>query len=303
MTLRAIVLFSLLPLLAWPQNPEPPLLAARTPESFQPVIVPPLPATLDFAGEMVPLENFDTRESLVRELSVTCYLHSRTLATLLATTRYLPIIEPILERNAIPRDMIYLCMAESGLNPNIASPAGAAGLWQLMNAAGKEAGLEINSKVDERYHIEKATQAACDYLRDAYRRFGSWSMAAAAYNLGNAGVARRVELQRVKNYYDLFLPEETMRYVFRILTWKLVAENPARYGFSISPSQYHAPLERYTVVDIGGAKIDWPAEAVKRGTSYKLMRELNHWIRDYDWANPAGKTYRVKMPDRNFRVE
>ncbi|MDR2885993.1 MAG: transglycosylase SLT domain-containing protein [Rikenellaceae bacterium] len=301
MSFRVIALLALLPFAASSQSVTPPLLAPQSQHGFSMVIAPPLPAALDFAGERVPLENFDTRESLERELSVTAYMHSRSLITLLNTTRYMPIIEPILVKNGIPLDMKYLCVAESGLNPNIVSVAGAAGLWQFMTAAGKGAGLEINSKIDERYHVEKATQAACNYLRDAYKRFGSWTLAAAAYNMGNAGLAKRMELQKITNYYDLFLPEETMRYVFRILSWKLVTEHPARYGFIIDSTQYHRPFERFKEVEIRGQKIDWPAEAARNGTSYKMLRELNQWIRDYDWDNPSGKAYKVKMPQKNFR--
>ncbi len=280
----------------------PPLLGSAPQESFSMVLVPQIPAALDFAGERVPLENYDTRESLERELSVTLYMHSRSMATLLNMPRYLAIIEPILARNGIPADMKYLCMAESGLNPNIASTAGAAGLWQIMSALGKSSGLEVGPQIDERYHIEKSTQVACDYLRDGYRRFGSWSLAAAAYNLGPAGLAKRIEAQGIKNYYDLFLPEETMRYMFRILAWKLVAENPAHYGFIIGESDYHKPLTNYKEVEVSGQKINWPAVAAQHGTSYKMLREVNHWIRDYDAANPSGKTYKVKVPQKKFRT-
>ncbi len=273
----------------------------RAPSEGIPVTtIPALPKEASFAGEELPLENYDTRESLERELSVTLYIHSRTLYALQNTTRYFPVIEPILAKNNIPDDFKYLCMAESGLNPNVVSPAGAAGLWQLMPAVGREYGMIVTSALDERYHIEKATQAACDYLNEAYKQFGSWTMAAAAYNLGPTGLARRIEKQQTSDYYDTFLPEETMRYVFRIVALKLITESPESYGYVIEKSQFRKPLTEYRIAQASGAKIDWAAFARQQGTSYKLLRELNHWIRDYDYSGPA-RTFQVKIPLKNFR--
>ena len=271
--------------------------------AYAAVLVPHLPTSLDFAGEEVPLDNFDTRESLRRELMTTMYLHSRTMQTLLATTRYFPMIEPILEKYGIPEDFKYLCMAESGLNPNARSGAGAAGLWQLMPAVGRSYGLETGSNIDERYHIEKSTEAACKHLLSAYERFGNWTMAAAAYNLGETGLATRRGKQRTEGYYDLWLPEETMRYLFRILAFKLLTENPAAYGYVIARSDYDQPLTDYREVQINDAKIDWSAFAAANGTTYKMLRELNHWIRSYEYVNSKQKTYTVKVPGDGFRKE
>ena len=273
------------------------------PQEYAAVRVPHLPASLSFAGEKVPLDNYDTRESLRRELLGTIYMHSRTLQTLLATTRYFPVIELILEKYGIPADFKYLCMAESGLNPNVRSGAGAAGLWQLMPAVGRSYGLETGSNVDERYHIEKSTEAACKHLRSAYDRFGSWTMAAAAYNVGETGLATRRDKQRTDSYYDLWLPEETMRYIFRILAFKLLTENPAAYGYVISAADYDAPLADYHEVTVDDAKIDWSAVAVANGTTYKMLRELNHWIRSYEYANSRRVAYTVKVPNEGFRKE
>lgn len=272
-------------------------------EAMAPVMLPPLPAQLDFAGERVPLEFYDIRESLNREMSVTCYMHSRTLLTLLATTRYFPVIEPILRKHGVPDDFKYLCMAESGLNPNIRSVAGAAGLWQFMEAAGKEYGLFIgaNRLVDERYHLEKSTEAACKYILDAKRRLGSWTLAAAAYNAGLGGVQTRMQKQGVSDYYDLYLPEETMRYVFRILSFKLVTPQPAAYGFVIAPSEYYRPLTDYHEIQVSDAQIDWSSVAHSNGTTYKMLRELNHWIRDYTYTNSAKRTFTVRIPNKDFR--
>ncbi len=284
-----------------PAAVTPPRIASGMRNVLPATVFPPMPDVLDFAGEKVPLENYDTRESLAKELAVTCYMHSRTLLTLAATTRYLPVIEPILARNGIPSDFKYLCMAESGLNPNVVSAAGAAGLWQLMPSVGKARGMIVTGEIDERYNIEQATQAACDYLREAKAAFGSWTMAAASYNLGLAGLRKRADKQRIGNYYDLFMPEETLRYVFRILAWKLVAEDPAKYGFSIAPDEYQKPLDNYKEVETDEKTIDWSEFAARHGTTYKMLRELNHWIRDYDCRNPSGHSFTVRIPQRKFR--
>ena len=276
---------------------------SQTGSAMSTVMIPPIPAELDFAGERVPLENFDTWESLAKDLMVTCYMHSRTMQTLLATTRYFPIIEPILERYGVPNDFKYLCMAESGLNPNVRSTAGAAGLWQIMQATGREYGLFVGTGVDERYHVEKSTEAACKYLLGAKAKLGSWTLAAASYNLGIAGVTTRQEKQGITNYYDLYLPEETMRYVFRCLTFKLLMNDPTQYGFVVQPDQYFKPLDKYREVQVSSATIDWSALAREHGTTYKMLRELNHWIRDYTYANSARRTFTVKIPTSGFRQE
>ena len=280
---------------AWEGGP------ASAEEVYAPVQIPQLPERLDLAGEPVPLDNYDTRESLMREMLSTIYLHSRTMLTLLATQRYFPIIEPILKKYGVPDDFKYLCMAESGLDPNAGSSAGAAGLWQLMPAYARSAGLYIGGGVDERYDIEKSTEAACQYLLDAKEKFGSWTLAAASYNVGVAGTARRLEKQGVDSYYDLYLPTETMRYVFRVLAFKLITPNPAAYGYRINPEDYYRPLPAYTEVVVSGTQIDWAEEARKYGTNYKRLRELNHWIRDYDYRNKTAHRFVLKVPKPGTR--
>ena len=265
------------------------------------VVVPRLPQTLDLAGEQVPLDNYDTRESLMREMTNILYTHSRTMQSLLATTRIFPLVEPILKQYGVPDDFKYLCMAESGLNPNVSSGAGAAGLWQLMKTYAKSQNLFMGEGVDERYDIEKSTQAACSYLVDAKQRLGSWTLAAASFNAGVAGVSRRLQKQGVSSYYDLYMPEETMRYVFRVLAFKLIASDPAAYGYAIPSDAYNPPLGSYREVSVNDASIDWAAVARNNGTTYKMLRELNHWIRDYDYDNKEQHTFVVKIPEGNFR--
>ena len=203
-------------------TPNPPAeIAASQPGFRQDIRTPDIPKTIDFAGEAVPLDCFDVKESLIRELSTICYWHASTMYVVKLSNRFFPIIVPILQREGVPDDFKYLCIAESGLQ-QVISPAKAVGFWQFLEQTGKEYGLEINSEVDERYHIEKATMAACAYLKKAYEKYNSWTMAAAAYNMGNAGADKQIDRQMQASYYDLLLPEETMRYVFRILAFKTV---------------------------------------------------------------------------------
>lgn len=266
-----------------------------------PVYFAELPRELDFAGERVPLELPDVSEALEREMSVTMYMHSRTLQTLRATTRYFPLIEKILKKHGVPTDFKYLCMAESSLNPNAFSSAKAAGLWQFIPSAAKEYGIETGENVDLRYNVELATDAAARYLKKSYERYGNWTMAAASYNAGLTGVTRRANTQGVDNYYDLFLPEETMRYVFRILSMKIIEQNPEKYGYILRKSDFQQPFVNYTEVKINDEQIDWSEFANKNGTNYKILRILNPWIRSYDYTNKARKSYTVKVPNADFR--
>lgn len=265
------------------------------------VYVADLPSKLDFAGENVPLQYAEVQEALEREMSVTMFMHSRTLRTLRMTTRYFPVIEPILKKHGIPEDFKYLCMAESGLDPNAVSGAGAAGLWQLMPGAAKDYGVETGSNVDLRFNVEVATEAACKYLKAAYNRYGNWTMAAASYNAGMAGVSRRMETQGVNSYYDLFLPDETMRYVYRILSFKVLTENPQKYGFHLKKKDYLPPFENYKKVSVSDENIKWSEFAAKHATNYKVLRILNPWIRSYEYANKTKKAYEVMVPTEGFR--
>ncbi len=260
-----------------------------------------VPNSLDFAGEEVPLHYPDIKESLQREIGVTMYMHSSTLRTLRAMKRYFAIIEPILKEYGVPDDFKYLAMAESGLNPEARSGAGAAGLWQFVKSAAKDHKIETGDNTDMRYEVETATRAAAKYLKNSYNRFGSWTMAAASYNLGPAGVSRRAKTQGVDNYYDLFLPEETMRYVHRILALKLVATNPEKYGFILTEDDYQKPFENYTVVTVSDSEIKWSEVAKKHGTNYKILRLLNPWIRSYEYTNKGNTEYKVKIPNADFR--
>ncbi len=253
-----------------------------------------LPAEATFAGERVPLEKIDVRERFDRELLVNTYWQSQTLLFHKRANRWFPTIEAILAEEGVPDDFKYLALIESGL-ANVVSPAGATGYWQILKETGKELGLEINSEVDERYHVEKSTRAACIYFKQAYAKFGSWTSAAASYNMGMHGLQKQKNRQLVGDYYDLLLVDETSRYVFRILAAKEIISKPAQFGFHFRPSDLYPA---YEVREIGvdrGIK-DLASFAQENGTNYKVLKILNPWLRENYLANPYQKNYAIKLP-------
>jgi len=261
-----------------------------------------LPEKLEFAGEKVPMEYYDVRENLDRELLSTVYFHSQTIRYIKNAPRYFSIIEPILKSNGVPEDFKYLCVAESGFDVRAVSPAKAVGLWQILESAAKENGLEINTEVDERYHIEKSTEAACRILKSAYKKFGSWSLVAASYNGGRAGLDQKIAVQKANNYYDLLFVEETTRYVFRILALKLVMEDPEEYGFKIEKKDLY-PIIETEKVEVKGPVTNLADFAIGKGITYKTLKTFNPWLRETFLKNPTRKTYTLKIPEKNFRTK
>jgi hypothetical protein len=254
-----------------------------------------IPDSATFAGDPVPLERFDVKEALDRELIVNSYFHSQTIRLIKLAPRYFTIIEPILKEEGIPDDFKYLAVAESGLDPRAESYAGAIGFWQFLRGTAQDYGLEINGEVDERYNVEKATYAACDYLKDAYEKYGNWTMVAAAYNAGMRGVERQVERQKSTDYYDLLFVEETQRYVFRIIALKLVLENPERYNFIIGDEEKY-PIIPTKDVEVSGKVDDFADFAHEQGINYKLLKDFNPWLRQTYLNNSSGKKYTIRVP-------
>lgn len=258
-----------------------------------------LPDTLEFAGERVPIEQFDVAEALDRELLSNVYFHSQTIRLIKLANRYFPVMEPILKEQNIPDDFKYLAVAESGL-ANVVSSAQAVGFWQIRKGTAGEYGLEVNSEVDERYHLEKSTVAACKYLHESFEKYANWTTAAASYNIGRRGIDREMARQKNENYYDLLLNEETARYLFRILALKLIIEDPAEYGFQLSKKDLY-PTVPYTTVEIDYPVADFADFAFEHETNYKMLKYLNPWLRDNKLANKGGKTYTIKIPEKSFR--
>ncbi|SEA07790.1 lytic transglycosylase domain-containing protein [Bizionia paragorgiae] len=257
-----------------------------------------VPEKLDFAGEPVPLHNPDILERMDRELLVNTYWQSNGLLMFKRAKKYFPIIEPILEKHGIPEDFKYLAVIESGLT-NARSPAGASGFWQIMSATAKENGLEVNDNVDERYHLEKATEVACKYLKDSKERLGSWTLAAAAYNAGNYGVSRRLKEQKVEGYYDLLLGEETGRYVFRIVALKEILSNPDTYGFNFRPKDLYSYVPTYKI-EVDTAVSDFAQFSKDLGINYKILKLHNPWLRENRLNNNSRKKYQLDIPREGY---
>lgn len=265
------------------------------------VFAMPLPKNLTFAGETVPMDDLFVREKLDREILVNTYWHSNTFLFQKRANRWFPIIEKILKKNGMPDDFKYLALIESGLD-NVRSPAGAAGFWQFMKGTGTGYDLEINEYVDERYNLEKATEAACKYLKIAYKQFGSWSLAAASYNMGKGGLNNQLTKQDVDSYYELYLNKETSRYVYRILAAKLILSNSENFGFNIRKSEMYHPYRTYTVT-VDSSITNLMRFAKDNGTNYATLRALNPWVRDYELPNENNKIYEFKFPKGGFHVE
>ena len=253
-----------------------------------------LPEDLNLAGERVPIEISDVRERMDRELLVNTYWQSNGLLLIKRANKYFPILEPLLKKYNLPDDFKFLALAESGFIDETSS-VGAAGMWHFMKATGKEYGLEINDNVDERYNIEKATKVAAEYLKKSKEQLGSWTLAAAAYNAGNFGISKRIEAQEVTNYYDAKLPDETERYVFRILALKEVISNPKKYGFVFDEEDlYTLQATRTITIDTPIANIT--SFAKKYGVSYKDFKIYNAWLRENKLNNSSRKLYQIKIP-------
>lgn len=259
-----------------------------------------LPESVSFAGEAMPLENFDTRESLDRELNATAYRHGSTLLTMKRAGRFFPEIEKILKEQGIPDDFKYLACAESDLS-NAISPVGATGFWQIMEGTAKEYGMTVDKEVDDRYNLEKSTLFACRYFKKAYERYGSWTMAAASYNNGFSGIDEQINIQKETNYYDLLLNEETARYIFRIVSLKLIMSDPGKYGFEVNAEDMYKPIP-YTEVRVDTAVASFEQFSRYFDTNYKMLKFLNPWLRKPYLTNAAGRDYTIRIPMKDARI-
>ena len=260
-------------------------------------VAPEVPTEVHFADETIRLDRADLRERMDREITAFTYSHQLTLLMIKRANRYFPIVEPILKECGVPDDLKYLMVIESNLSPTARSAAGAAGMWQFIQATGRKYGLEVNANIDERYNIEKATRAACAYLKESYDMYGDWMTVAASYNAGQNGISRRLEQQGADRAMDLWLVEETSRYMFRILTAKLVLENPMAYGFVLKRSQLYPYIAPKEIVVTTKQIDDLAAFARKYGVTVAQLKEENPWLREYTMNNQSGRTYRIRIPD------
>lgn len=256
---------------------------------------PVIPPTVTFAGEKVSLDDVDMFERYDRELTSMAFTHGNTLLAIKRANKLFPVLAPILEKNGVPKDMLYLACIESTLDPMAVSHAKAAGLWQFMPATAREYGLEVNDDVDERYDIEKATEAACKYLKSAYKKYGNWESVAASYNGGQGRISRELASQLATSAYDLWLVPETSRYMFRLLAMKEIMEHPKKYGFSLKAENLYQPVD-YRVAVVDSIVANWPEWAKKEGIDFLTLRLNNPWIRSKQLPNKSGKKYRVLIP-------
>jgi membrane-bound lytic murein transglycosylase D len=262
--------------------------------TWTPAVSFDVPDSATFAGEPVPLHIPDVLERFDRELHINTYMHNSTIFILKRAGRWLPQIEAILEKNNIPDDFKYMPLIESALLNDV-SPRGAVGFWQIMKPAGRELGLEITGEVDERYDPIKATHAACKFLKKAHAKFNNWTLAAASYDRGMGGMSRALKNQRVDTYYELFLNDETARYVFRLLAIKEIVENPEKYGFHIDPSHLYRP-DTLRYVEVSQTVNNLVAFSLDQGANYKLLKRFNPWLRDERLTVRKGKKYRIAFP-------
>lgn len=276
------------------QKPEPAVTVNDNRIQYQ-WYPPELPKTMNFAGENVPLNQRPVKEMMEKQLLYNTYAHSHILYILKLSSRIFPELERDLKRKGIPDDFKYMCVAESSLQ-NLTSPAGAEGYWQFMRETAKHFSLEVDKEVDQRYDLDKATAAACRYINEAYQKFGSWTAAAASYNCGMNGLARRADFQMTSDYYDLMLPEETNNYIFRILALKEIISHPEKYGFHVPPEDaYHKiPLRD---IPVSQTIPNLAVFAKNQGTTYKMLRLLNPWLRSHSLTVSRGNQYIIKLPE------
>lgn len=256
------------------------------------------PSEMDFCGEKVPTNQADVKERLDREMLVNINLNASTAILIKRANKVFPIIEPILAKYNVPDDFKYLAVIESGLI-NAISPSGAKGVWQFMPGTAKESKLEITEQVDERYHIEKSTQAACEYLIKAKNKFGNWTVAAASYNGGITGLQNHINFQQTSDYYNLWLTDETARYMFRILALKEIMKNPEKYGYLI-PKEALYPKINTKKIMIDSSITNLSTFAISQGINYKILKTHNQWLRDKKLDNPTKKTYEIEIPIEGY---
>ncbi|MGB7393143.1 MAG: lytic transglycosylase domain-containing protein [Pricia sp.] len=257
-----------------------------------------IPEDLNFAGEPVPQEDPEIRERVDREFLVNTYWQSNALLLIKRANMYFPIIEPILAKNGIPDDFKYLAVAESGLQ-NVVSGAGATGFWQIMKATGQQYGLEVNSNVDERYHLEKSTEVACKYLNKYKEKYGTWTLAAASYNAGTGSIDKFLGIQQVDDYYDLLLGQETGRYVFRIMAIKEILSHPKKYGFDVQQEDLYYAVPTFKV-DIDEPVLSFADFAQKYEINYKILKRHNPWLREPHLNNASKKEYTIEIPKTGY---
>lgn len=260
-------------------------------------VPPQVPESVVFAGQKITFDRADLRERMDRELIAFTYSHNMSTLMIKRANRLFPQIEPILQRMGIPDDLKYLMVIESNLDPQAVSGAGAAGLWQFTQATGRAYGLEVNTNIDERYNTYKATEAACRFLAEAYSKYGNWMTVAASYNGGQQGMDRRIEAQHTKDGLDMWLVDETSRYMFRILAAKMMFENPALFGFRFKTEDLYPYIPIKEQIKITDPVEDLVKFAEDHKITYADLKRANLWLRETKLNNKSHRTYYIDIPD------
>lgn len=259
--------------------------------------VPDVPEYVVFAGQKITFDRADLRERMDRELIAFTYTHSTSTLMIKRANKFFPQVEPILKRMGIPDDLKYLMVIESNLDPSAQSAAGAAGLWQFTQSTGRIYGLEVNANIDERYNTVKATEAACRFLKEAYEKYGNWMTVAASYNGGQQGMDRRIEAQHQTDALNMWLVDETSRYMFRLLVVKMMFEDPSKFGFKFKREDLYPYIPIKEQVKITDPVEDLVDFAEKHGVSYADLKRANLWLRESKLNNKSHRTYYVDIPD------
>ena len=275
--LSLLLLFTLIPLIAQP--------------------VPDVPEYVVFAGQKITFDRADLRERMDRELIAFTYTHSTSTLMIKRANKFFPQVEPILKRMGIPDDLKYLMVIESNLDPQAQSGAGAAGLWQFTQSTGRAYGLEVNSNIDERFNTVKATEAACRFLKEAYEKYGNWMTVAASYNGGQQGMDRRIEAQHQTDALNMWLVDETSRYMFRLLVVKMMFEDPSKFGFKFKREDLYPYIPSKKQVKVTDTVEDLVAFAESNGISYADLKRANLWLRESKLNDKSHRTYYVDIPD------
>lgn len=269
----------------------------NAPQAFGTVINPDIPQKMTLCGTTVDLDRTDMYERLDRELTSMAYTHGNTMLVIKRANKLFPCMAPILKKHGVPDDLLYLACIESNLDQRAYSSAKAAGIWQFIPSTATQYGLEVSDEIDERYNIEKETEAACKFLKSSRAKYGNWESAMAAFNGGTGRITKELDAQGVETSFDLHLVSETSRYVFRIMAMKTIMENPRAFGFNLKADQLYQPV-KYREVNVSGPVADWPSWASNHGITYAQLVEANPWIRGKKLTNKAGKTYTVKIPTK-----
>ena len=236
---------------------------------------------IDFCGEAVDVKNQEVRERLEKELLIALWDRPQVILWIKRSPRYLPIIEKMLHEIGMPDDLKYVAIVESALRPHAGSHKGAIGFWQFLKPTGEKYGLRINAEIDERRNIFASSLAAISYFKELYATLQSWTLAAAAFNMGELGLQAEMVSQKSNDFYQLYLPLETQRYVFRVIAAKIILSDPQRFGFQFTDQDLYPPLQfdRIYIECFQDTPIHVVAGAAN--TSFKVIKDLNPEIRGH----------------------